>query len=73
MEKWSDRTSVFLLVVFGLLYIGAKIHFFTRYGFLGPGSYVEEHWPFWAGMATVGAVASFLHWIRKRIVGPKSK
>jgi hypothetical protein len=31
MTKWFDRASVFLLVIFGLLYLGAKIHFFTRY------------------------------------------
>jgi hypothetical protein len=72
MAKWFDRASVFLLIIFGLLYVGAKIHFFTHYWPLGPGAYVEEHWPFWAGMAIVGAVAYCLRWIRNRIDGPKS-
>jgi hypothetical protein len=72
MEKWLDRVGIFLLVVFGLLYVGAKIHFFTRYFLLGPGAYVEEHWPFWAGMAVVGAVATCLGWIRNRLKRSKS-
>jgi hypothetical protein len=72
MTKWLDRASVFLFVIFGLLYVGAKIHFFTRYWPLGPGAYVEEHWIFWAGMAIVAAVIYCLEWIRNRIDGPKS-
>jgi hypothetical protein len=72
MTKWFDRASVFLLIIFGLLYVGAKIHFFTRYWPLGPGAYVEEHWAFWAGMVIVGAVAYCLGWIRNRIDRPKS-
>jgi hypothetical protein len=54
MDKWFERMGVFLLIIFGLPYVGAKIHFFTRYGVLGPGEYVEEHWLFWAGMAIIG-------------------
>jgi hypothetical protein len=46
MTKWFDRASTFLLVIFGLLYVGAKIHFFTRYWPLSLGAYLEEHWPF---------------------------
>jgi hypothetical protein len=55
MEKWIERVGLFLLVIFGLLYVGAKIHFFTRYGVLGAGEYVEEHW----------FVGACLGWIRK--------
>ena len=72
MTKWFDRASILLLILFGLLFIGAKIHFFTRYWPLGPGAYVEEHWPFWAGMAIVGALTGCLGWMRNRIDGPKS-
>jgi hypothetical protein len=67
MEKWFERLGTCLLVLFGMLYVGAKIHFFTRYGVLGPGDYVEEHWPFWAGMAIIGGAGACLGWIRKRI------
>jgi hypothetical protein len=35
LGKWFERLGLFLLVIFGLLYVGAKIHFFTRYGVLG--------------------------------------
>ncbi len=72
MEKWFERIGIFLLVIFGLLYVGAKIHFFTRYGALGTGEYVEEHWPLWAGMATISGAGACLGWIRKRIERPKS-
>jgi len=69
MEKWFDRASIFLLVVLGLLFVDAKIHFFTRYGFLGPAAYLEEHWPFWAGMVIVVVALNCLDWIRKRMKG----
>jgi len=72
MAKWLDRTGIFLLVIFGLLYVGAKIHFFTRFGLLGPSAYLEEHWSFWAGFAIIGALAYCLGWMKKRIEGPKS-
>jgi len=36
-----------------------------RYGVLGAGEYVEEHWFFWAGMATISGVGACLGWIRK--------
>jgi hypothetical protein len=49
----------------------ALFHFFTRYGVLSPGEYVEEHWFFWAGMAANGGVAVCLGWIRKRLELPK--
>jgi hypothetical protein len=49
-----------------MLYIAAKIHFFTRYVVLGPGGYLEEHWPFWAGFALLGGVGSVVEWICDR-------
>ena len=72
MEKWFERAGIFLLTIFGLLYLGAKIHFFTRYGVLGPAAYVEEHCFFWAVMAIMGGVGACLGWIRKRLERPKS-
>ena len=65
MEQWLKRVGIVLLVIFGLLYVGAKIHFFTRYGVLGAGEYVEESWFFWAGMATICRAGACLGWIRK--------
>jgi hypothetical protein len=72
MTNWFVSVSVFLFVIFGLLYVGAKIHFFTRFLRLGLGACVEEHWFFWAGMAIIGAVIYFLGWLRNRIEGHKS-
>jgi hypothetical protein len=66
MKKWLDRLQIVLLVVFGLFYIAAKIHFFTRYFKLGLGSYLEGHWIFWAAMAIVSGILAFLSWVKKR-------
>ena len=43
-KKWIDRLFFLFLVIFALLYVGAKIHFFTRYFKFGPAGYLEEHW-----------------------------
>jgi hypothetical protein len=72
MAKWYDRAEVVLLVVLGVIFIGAKIHFFTRYGLLSAGAYLEEHWPFWAVMAFVVAIETTIRWIRKGNRGPRS-
>jgi len=66
MKKWSDRLRISFLVLFGLLYIGAKIHFFTRYFKLGPADYLEEHWVFWAAMALVSGILACLSWYKRR-------
>jgi hypothetical protein len=43
MAKWCVRAEVVLILVLGVIFIGAKIHFFTRYGLLSTGAYLEEH------------------------------
>jgi hypothetical protein len=65
-KRWFRRINAFLLVAFAMLYIAAKIHFFTRYAVLGPGEYLEEHWPFWAGFALLGGVGAVVEWICER-------
>jgi hypothetical protein len=72
MDRWLERVIVFLLIIFGLLYIAAKIHFFTRFAAIGPGRYLEEHWPFWAGFVIIGGIWVCLDWIRKRPGPPRS-
>jgi hypothetical protein len=66
LKKWIDRLFFWFLVVFVLLYVGAKIHFFTRYFKLGPAAYLEEHWVFWAAMAIVSGILACLGWAKRR-------
>jgi hypothetical protein len=66
MKRLTDRLTVFLLVVFGLLYIAAKVHFFTRYFKLGSRNYLEEHWVFWAAMAIVSGIVACLSRLKRR-------
>ena len=58
MRKWTDATTGVLLVLLGLLWAGAKIHFFMRYWHYYEADnlrgYILEHSPFWAGAALVG-------------------
>ena len=57
MRKWSEITTAVLLVLLGLLWAGAKIHFYTRFwDYLRANDlmgYVSEHWPFSAAMAFI--------------------
>ena len=66
LKKWIDRLFFLFLVVFVLLYVGAKIHFFTRYFKLGPAGYLEEHWVFWAAMAIVSGILACISWAKRR-------
>ena len=66
MEKWLQRISNALLVIFIALYVGAKINFFTRYAPSDPSKYVEEHWPFWAAFAVIAGIVASLNWIGAR-------
>jgi protein-S-isoprenylcysteine O-methyltransferase Ste14 len=65
-KNWTDRLFILFLVIFGLFYIGAKIHFFTRYFKLGLTGYLEEHWVFWAAMAIVSGILACLSWVKRR-------
>jgi len=67
LKKWLDRLWILLLVIFVLLYVAAKVHFFTRYFKLGPAGYLEEHWVFWAAMAIVNGMLAFLSWFKRSV------
>jgi hypothetical protein len=62
MRKWTEKTGIVLLILLGLLWVGAKVHFFMRYGYYSKtnnlSGYLLEHWPFWAG---AGAIALLLY------------
>jgi len=64
MKKWLDIVDRFLLVVFILLYFSAKIHFFTRYGAVSLGAYLEEHVFFWGALVIVMVIANLASWLR---------
>jgi hypothetical protein len=72
MRKRLEKINFVLLVVFGLLYVGAKIHFFSRFGAVSLGDYLDAHWYFWAGMAVVAGVGLILNFAIKRREPPKS-
>jgi len=64
MKKWVDMTEILLILIGALIYIGAKVHFFTRYQQLSTGAYLEEHSAFWAGIAIVALLLWTLGQIR---------
>jgi len=72
MGNWFERAEGICILILGLIFIAAKIHFFTRYGSLSAGAYLEEHWLFWAAMALVVAIETTIRRIRKGHQGPKS-
>ena len=72
MRKRLEKINIVLLAVFGLLYVGAKIHFFSRFGAVSLGDYLDAHWYFWAGMAVVAGVGVILNFAIKRREPPKS-
>jgi choline-glycine betaine transporter len=73
MGKWMEKVNIVLLVVFGLLYVGAKTHFFSRFGVLSLGDYLEAHWYFWAGMALAAGAGIVLNLATKRREPPKKE
>jgi hypothetical protein len=72
MGKRLEKINIVLLAVFGLLYVGAKIHFFSRFGAVSLGEYLDAHWYFWAGMALVAGAGLILNFAIKRREPPKS-
>jgi len=68
-----EKVNIVLLILFGLLYVGAKIHFFSRFGVLSLGDYLEAHWYFWASMALAAGVGIVLNLATKRGEPPKKE
>ena len=65
MERAFRVSTAVLLFVFGVLYIAAKIHFFTRFGATDLHGYIAEHWPYSAGLAAIAALV----WVISRLSG----
>jgi hypothetical protein len=64
MDAWIRRIEITLLVMFGLTYLAAKLHFFMRYQPYDSLAYGTEHWPFWAATAILGVAMGILECVR---------
>lgn len=67
MDLWFRRAEITLLILLGMVYVAAKIHFFTRYQPNNSLAYMAEHWPFWAAMVVIAVVAAILEWVHQFI------
>ncbi len=58
MRKWAERAAVVFVALLVLDWVGAKVHFYTRFwGYMEADNlkgYLAEHWPFWAAAAFIG-------------------
>jgi FtsH-binding integral membrane protein len=64
-------TAAVLWVLLLIVYLAAKFNFFTRYGTMGVSGYVQQHSPYWLGMAAI----AFVIWIMQKVSPeePRSK
>jgi hypothetical protein len=60
VRRWTEKLAILLLICLVMLWVGAKIHFFMRFGNTTVDGYILEHWPFWAGMTFVGLLLLLL-------------
>lgn len=67
MERVLRVATAVLLVAFGVLYIAAKVHFFTRFGATDLDGYIAEHWPYSAGLTAIAALVWVIAWLSRRI------
>jgi len=72
MDRRFRTIEVVLLVMLGLTYLAAKIHFFTRYAAHDYAAYLAEHWPYWAAMAMIVAAMGILECVG-RVLHSKAK
>jgi hypothetical protein len=60
VKRWADAATVVLLILLVATYVGAKAHFFLRFGATDLSVYISEHWPFWVGLAGITALISLV-------------
>jgi len=61
--------SIALWILFVLIYIAAKVDFFTQYFRLGMRQYLKEHSVYWAAMA----FTVFLIWLAERLLSDRRR
>ena len=59
-RKIGKTAAVALLLTTVLVYLAAKVHFFTRFNASHVDLYVSEHWPLWATMDLLAVLALLL-------------
>ncbi len=64
MRSVIRTVSAALCVLLVLVYIAAKVDFFTQYFRIGARSYLSEHSMYWAAMAAI----LFLIWLTERLL-----
>ena len=54
--RWAGQLTALLLALLLVLYLSAKIHFFSRFDPYNLRGYVVEHSAFWISMAVIAVV-----------------
>jgi hypothetical protein len=60
-------TAAVLVAAFVVLYVAAKVHFFTRFGATDLNGYIGEHWPYSAGLGGIMALVWAISWLSRKI------
>jgi len=69
MRDVAHSVLLILCIFLFLVYIAAKIDFFTSYFQLGAGRYLREHSSYWAASAAI----VFLIWLVERFINHRGK
>jgi hypothetical protein len=62
--------EILLVAAAVLVYVAAKVDFFTAYHNDIP-AYLHEHWPFWAALAAIALALAAIEAIRLQIKPPE--
>jgi hypothetical protein len=73
VERALGVATGVLLVAFAVLYVAAKVHFFTRFGATDLHGYISEHWPYSAGLTAITALIWVVAWLSKEEPGGTPK
>ena len=52
-RRFARLAAIALLVIFALVYVAAKVHFFRAFDPNNLSGYLVGHWPFWVVMAAL--------------------
>lgn len=69
MRKFLIFLEVLLVAAAVLVYVAAKVHFFTAFHNDIP-AYLHQHWPFWAAFTAIAIAISGIEAIKRRLEPP---